>query len=50
MGVWNPTNLAKKIIATANATAESIASRAPMLNKENDKDISSFVYRESERL
>jgi hypothetical protein len=40
MGEWNPTNLARKIIAIANATAESIASRSPMLNKENVKDIS----------
>src|SRR5918911_3190595 len=42
MGECNRTNLVMKIIAIANATAESIASRSPMLNKEdnNDQDMS----------
>src|SRR5215212_8383081 len=44
MGGWNPTNLAKKIIAIANTTAESIASISPKLNENNDgRDISNAL-------
>src|SRR5919109_4800960 len=43
MGEFNPTNLVMKIIAIANATAESIASRSPMLSKDNDQDTSNAL-------
>ena len=43
MGEWKATNLAIKIIVIANATAETIASRSPKLNKDNDGDISNAL-------